>query len=76
LSRLALTTAAVRPLWLLDEPANALDGNARALLAASVAAHRAAGGLVVAATHDPLGWPDAAALDLSALRRADEDQAA
>jgi heme exporter protein A len=68
LSRLALSSPAARPLWLLDEPANALDAGARALLAVAVSAHRAAGGMVVAATHDPLGWPDADALDLSALK--------
>lgn len=67
LARLKLSTPVERPLWLLDEPTNALDAHARALLATACAAHRAAGGLVVAATHDPLGWPDLRTLDLGAL---------
>jgi heme exporter protein A len=52
LSRLVL---APRPIWLLDEPAAALDANGKAMLAAIIDAHRAAGGLVVAAVHEPLG---------------------
>lgn len=66
LARLGLSGAARRPLWLLDEPTNALDTAARARLAALVAAHRAGGGMVLAASHDPLDWPDLARLDLSA----------
>ena len=53
-----------RPLWLLDEPTNALDAQACAHLAAVVAIHRRQGGIVIAATHQPLGWPDAAELRL------------
>jgi heme exporter protein A len=52
-----------RPLWLLDEPTVSLDQSAQELLAAAVGAHLAAGGLVVAATHVPLGF--AAARELS-----------
>jgi heme exporter protein A len=44
-----------RPLWLLDEPAAALDSASRALLTRLMGEHLAAGGLVVAATHEPLG---------------------
>jgi heme exporter protein A len=44
-----------RPLWLLDEPLAALDTAGKALVADAVTAHCAAGGLVVAATHEPLG---------------------
>ncbi len=73
LARLALSTTAVRPLWLLDEPTNALDSAARVRLSGLVARHRAAGGIVVAATHDPLEWPDAITLDLAALRPARQD---
>lgn len=46
-----------RPLWLLDEPTNALDRDACAQLAVVVEWHLARGGLVVAASHLPLGWP-------------------
>jgi heme exporter protein A len=42
-------------LWLLDEPTNALDSASEARLLSAVSAHRAGGGLVMAATHQPLG---------------------
>jgi heme exporter protein A len=53
---LARVLLAERPIWLLDEPTVSLDTAAQALLAAAVDAHVAAGGLVVAATHTPLGF--------------------
>jgi heme exporter protein A len=40
-----------RPLWLLDEPTTALDAASVAALGVVVEQHRAAGGIVVAATH-------------------------
>lgn len=46
-----------RPLWLLDEPLTALDRHARALLKTIVAEHLGSGGLMLAATHEPLGLP-------------------
>ena len=46
-----------RPLWLLDEPTAALDSASRALLAGLMNEHLAAGGLIVAATHEPIGIP-------------------
>jgi heme exporter protein A len=52
LARLLLTQ---RPLWLLDEPFAALDTAGRALAADLMRAHCGAGGIVMAATHDPLG---------------------
>ena len=63
---LARLLAAWRPLWLLDEPATALDAVAQATLKTVVAEHRAAGGLVIAATHAPLGMPNARDLRLEA----------
>ena len=55
--RLALARLVVsgRPLWLLDEPFAALDLNGQDLISRLMAMHCAAGGLVIAATHDPLG---------------------
>jgi heme exporter protein A len=44
-----------RPLWLLDEPLSALDAAGQALVAELMIAHLAEGGLIVAATHGPLG---------------------
>ena len=52
---LARLGTAHRPLWLLDEPGTALDRAAQATLADLIAAHLAAGGMVAAATHMPLG---------------------
>lgn len=55
---------AARPVWILDEPATALDKAAQGRLADAMAEHRASGGLVVAATHAPLGLEDAHELRL------------
>jgi heme exporter protein A len=52
---MARLLVAYRPLWLLDEPTAALDAAAQARLADIMHAHLAAGGLIVAATHAPLG---------------------
>jgi heme exporter protein A len=51
---LARLGAIARPLWILDEPATALDDAGMAWLARMIDAHVAGGGLVVAATHQPL----------------------
>ena len=52
---LARLLVASRPVWILDEPTAALDAGARACFAALLAAHLASGGIVLAATHQPLG---------------------
>jgi heme exporter protein A len=52
LARVSLSGA---PLWLLDEPANGLDHTALSLLETLLARHLAAGGAVLAASHQPLG---------------------
>lgn len=44
-----------RPLWLLDEPTAALDAASQKLLATIMAEHVAKGGLLMVATHMPLG---------------------
>lgn len=46
-----------RPLWLLDEPTSALDAAGQAAFATLMAEHLQDGGLIVAATHGPLGIP-------------------
>jgi heme exporter protein A len=61
LARLALSPA---PLWLLDEPTVGLDAASVERLGVLLAAHRAAGGAVLAATHLPLPLPDARELRL------------
>jgi heme exporter protein A len=52
LARLSLSA---RPLWLLDEPLAALDLAGKGLATALIASHCKAGGLAIAATHEPLG---------------------
>jgi len=51
---LARLIAAPRPVWLLDEPSAALDRASEDRLAVMIHDHRAMGGIVVAATHQPL----------------------
>jgi len=59
LARLVLSA---RPIWLLDEPLAALDAAGKTLAADMITAHCRAGGLAIAATHEPLG------LDCASLR--------
>ena len=61
LARLVLSRAG---LWLLDEPTLGLDAASVERLGALLAAHRAAGGVVVTATHLPLPLDDPAELRL------------
>jgi heme exporter protein A len=61
LARLALAPV---PLWLLDEPTLGLDAAAVGRLGGLLASHRAAGGMVLAATHLPLPLPGARELQL------------
>ena len=44
-----------RPIWLLDEPTNALDVAGQSMFAGLMSDHLARGGLIIAATHAPLG---------------------
>jgi len=52
---LARLIAVRRPVWLLDEPTTALDAAGQSLFSALMREHLGRGGLVVAATHGPLG---------------------
>jgi heme exporter protein A len=61
---LARVLASGAPLWLLDEPANGLDGDGQARLEDAIAAHRAGGGAVLAASHQPLALPGASRIEL------------
>jgi heme exporter protein A len=61
LARLALIT---RPLWLLDEPTVGLDIASLARLVAVMSAHLDRGGMIIAATHVPLGRDPDLRLDL------------
>jgi heme exporter protein A len=44
-----------RPVWLLDEPTSALDAAGQALFVSLMREHLDGGGLIIAATHAPLG---------------------
>jgi len=52
---MAKLVIAYRPIWILDEPTAALDAGADRLFADLVKAHLGKGGIVIAATHQPLG---------------------
>jgi heme exporter protein A len=52
---LARLIAVRRPLWLLDEPTAALDVAGQSMFAGLMGDHLATGGMIVAATHGPLG---------------------
>jgi heme exporter protein A len=62
--RLALARlfAAPAALWLLDEPTNGLDAAGVRFIEAAIAAHRRAGGIVIATTHAEMLVEDAATL--------------
>jgi heme exporter protein A len=62
---LARTIVSGADIWLLDEPANGLDTASAQALAAVVTRHRSAGGIVLTASHTPLGWTHDAELTLS-----------
>jgi heme exporter protein A len=61
---LARLLVAHRPLWLLDEPSAGLDAGAQAQLTAVMDRHLETGGMIVAATHVPLGLARASEIHL------------
>ncbi len=56
---IARTIASGADIWLLDEPGNGLDSASLAALTAAMAQHRDRGGIVIAASHQPLDLPGA-----------------
>jgi len=52
---IARLLAVKRPIWLLDEPMSTLDAAAQQRLIGFMRTHLAEGGLILAATHGPLG---------------------
>ena len=52
---IARLLVAHRPVWLLDEPTSALDSAGQVLFEGVMRDHLAGGGIIVAATHTPLG---------------------
>ena len=65
LARIVLSKA---PIWLLDEPANGLDANSVARLQAILERHVASGGILLAATHQPLGLTSLRTIELGSAR--------
>jgi heme exporter protein A len=65
---LARLFVAARPVWILDEPATALDVGTQERFAQAMADHRAGGGMIIAATHAPLGLVGAKELRLDATQ--------
>jgi heme exporter protein A len=61
---IARLVAVKRPIWLLDEPTSALDREAQTMLAALMRQHLAGNGIILAATHAPIGLDGAAELRL------------
>jgi heme exporter protein A len=61
---LARVISSKAPLWLLDEPTNGLDDEGQTRLASAMAAHRASGGAILAASHQPLPLDNALTLRL------------
>ena len=62
---LARLIASDRPLWLLDEPANGLDGDGLDRLARIIAAERKSGRAILAASHQPIGLGDHQTVELA-----------
>ena len=61
---IARLIAAKRPIWLLDEPTSALDAPSQATLIKLMRAHLRGRGLIIAASHGPIGLPRAKELRL------------
>ncbi|KAB2763654.1 heme ABC exporter ATP-binding protein CcmA [Brucella anthropi] len=55
-----------RPLWIVDEPTAGLDKASEARFAELMRGHMRDGGMIVAATHIPLGLEGVSALDMAA----------
>jgi heme exporter protein A len=61
---LARLIAVKRPIWLLDEPTSTLDAASQERLSSLMRDHLAGGGIIVAATHGPIGLAGATELRL------------
>src|SRR5262249_21999798 len=64
---LARLVAVSRPVWLLDEPTSALDAATQDRLSGLMRNHLAGGGIILAATHGPIGLEPATELRLDGL---------
>jgi len=69
---MAKLLVAWKPIWILDEPTAALDAEADRMFTGLVKAHLAKGGMVIAATHQPLGLEDAQELRMTGFAGVEE----
>ncbi len=65
---------AYRPVWILDEPTAALDMSAEGVFTGLINAHLATGGIVLAATHQPLGLENARELKMTGFAGVGEER--
>ncbi|MGV2122471.1 heme ABC exporter ATP-binding protein CcmA [Agrobacterium vitis] len=65
-----------RPIWILDEPTAALDVKADEMFSSLIRAHLAQGGMVLAATHQPLGLDSPNLLEMKGFDYGDLEDAA
>lgn len=72
---LARLLVAARPLWILDEPTAALDKRSDVLFAGLAAQHLQAGGMLIAASHLPLGIDNLQQLELGPRGAANDEVA-
>jgi heme exporter protein A len=63
---------AYRPIWILDEPTAALDASADRLLADLIDDHLKRDGIVLAATHQPLGIENVQEMRMTGFAGADQ----
>ncbi|MET0482724.1 MAG: ATP-binding cassette domain-containing protein, partial [Aestuariivirgaceae bacterium] len=62
-----------RPVWILDEPTAALDVSAEAVFTTLIKDHLSGGGMMLAATHQPLGLENAKELKMTGFAGVTED---
>lgn len=73
---MAKLIVAHRPVWILDEPTAALDASADHMFAGLVQRHLGAGGIAIAATHQPLGLKDAGQLVMKGFEYGEPEEMA
>ncbi|MBB2694089.1 UNVERIFIED_ORG: heme ABC exporter ATP-binding subunit CcmA [Rhizobium esperanzae] len=61
-----------RPVWILDEPTAALDASADRLFTGLIETHLAKGGILLAATHQPLGLKNMQELKMTGFAGVDQ----
>lgn len=71
---MAKLLVAHRPVWLLDEPTAALDAASEAVAADLIGRHCAQDGIVIAATHRPLGLESPKRLEMTDYRAKESEE--